>query len=60
MFLLAFESVWVSTDVENIAAEAEIAGAQVHWRTPDTATDSASTLSVVHDFLKSHPGRYNV
>jgi len=53
---LAFREVWVSTDHEGIAVEAEAAGATVHWRSPETAADNASTLSVVQDFLKAHSG----
>ncbi|KAL0279466.1 UNVERIFIED_CONTAM: hypothetical protein PYX00_001015 [Menopon gallinae] len=50
-----FGSVWVSTDGREIAAEAVDHGGRVHWRDPATATDEASTLSAVKDFLRYHP-----
>ncbi|KAK6624325.1 hypothetical protein RUM44_011184 [Polyplax serrata] len=49
-----FDSVWVSTDGHNIAEVATAHGAKVHWRDPATATDDASSLAAVEDFLKSH------
>jgi N-acylneuraminate cytidylyltransferase len=45
--------VWVATDCERIAEIAENAGAFIHWRSPETATDSAATEAVITEWLLS-------
>ncbi|XP_050686206.1 N-acylneuraminate cytidylyltransferase A-like [Eriocheir sinensis] len=50
-----FKSVWVSTDSDLIAECAREGEAQVHWRAPYTATDDASSVCAVQEFLKHHP-----
>ncbi|XP_045108418.1 N-acylneuraminate cytidylyltransferase A-like [Portunus trituberculatus] len=50
-----FHSIWVSTDSEVIADCARAEEAEVHWRAPYTATDDASSVSAVQEFIKSHP-----
>ncbi|XP_021938696.1 N-acylneuraminate cytidylyltransferase A [Zootermopsis nevadensis] len=50
-----FSSVWVSTDSADIAKEASTAGAQVHWRSPESATDSAPSIVGVQEFCSFHP-----
>ncbi|XP_047107856.1 N-acylneuraminate cytidylyltransferase [Schistocerca piceifrons] len=49
-----FDSVWVSTDDKEIAEEAERWGAKVHWRSSESATDTASSMIGVEDFLAHH------
>jgi hypothetical protein len=46
----------VSTDSTDIAEEASTAGAQVHWRSLESATDSAPSIVGVQDFCSFHPG----
>jgi CMP-N-acetylneuraminic acid synthetase len=46
----------VSTDSIDIAEEAGTAGAQVHWRSSESATDSAPSIVGVQDFCSFHPG----
>ena len=53
---LGFQSVWVSTDSEVIAEYARTGEAKVHWRAPYTATDEASSLCAVQEFIEHHPG----
>ncbi|KAK8396345.1 hypothetical protein O3P69_005409 [Scylla paramamosain] len=55
-----FHSVWVSTDSEAIADCARSEEAEVHWRAPYTATDDASSVSAVQEFIKFHPGEFTV
>ncbi|XP_023714254.1 N-acylneuraminate cytidylyltransferase isoform X2 [Cryptotermes secundus] len=50
-----FSSVWVSTDSTDIAEEANTAGAQVHWRSSESATDFAPSIVGVQDFCSFHP-----
>lgn len=45
--------VWVTTDCAAIAQVAEDAGAIVHWRSAETATDTATTESAIHELLLS-------
>ena len=47
---------WVSTDNIDIAAETMRAGAPVHWRSDETATDTATSLVAVQEFASLHPG----
>lgn len=49
-----FDDVWVSTDDEEIAKIALEHGALVHSRDPSTATCTATTESVISDFLATH------
>ncbi|XP_077284888.1 CMP-sialic acid synthase, partial [Arctopsyche grandis] len=51
----AFESIWVSTDHELIAQEARKGGAQVHNRSAESATDEATSIFAVQEFLHYHP-----
>jgi CMP-N-acetylneuraminic acid synthetase len=46
----------VSTDSTEIAEEASTAGAQVHWRSSESATDFAPSIVGVQDFCSFHPG----
>lgn len=50
-----FDSVWVSTDNIDIGKEAMHAGARVHWRSAETATDNASSIMAVQEFFSFHP-----
>ncbi|XP_014287069.1 N-acylneuraminate cytidylyltransferase [Halyomorpha halys] len=49
-----FDTIWVSTDDIVIATEAKKGKAQVHWRASYTATDSASSVLAVKEFLETH------
>ncbi|CAH1405941.1 unnamed protein product [Nezara viridula] len=49
-----FDSIWVSTDDIVIANEAKRGKASVHWRPSYTASDSASTVVAVNEFLEKH------
>jgi CMP-N-acetylneuraminic acid synthetase len=46
----------VSTDNEMIAMEAVNSGAKVHWRSEISATDTASSLLAMQDFIHGHKG----
>jgi hypothetical protein len=46
----------VSTDSTDIAEEACTSGAQVHWRSSESATDFAPSVVGVQDFCSFHPG----
>jgi N-acylneuraminate cytidylyltransferase len=61
------DMVIVSTDSDEVAAVAEDEGAEVFWRSEQTATDTASTESAVLEVLESfvglgahHVGEYTV
>ncbi|CAB3369811.1 Hypothetical predicted protein [Cloeon dipterum] len=49
-----FREIWVSTDSHMIANEATKCGAKVHWRSRMSATDTASSLVALQDFIKGH------
>ena len=49
----AFDSVWVSTDDDEVAEVATQAGARVHRRSADAATDTASSEAVLEDFVQA-------
>ncbi|XP_067005219.2 sorting nexin-8 [Anabrus simplex] len=49
-----FSSVWVSTDSVEIAGEAKAHGALIHWRSKESATDTAPSILGVQDFLSHH------
>jgi N-acylneuraminate cytidylyltransferase len=50
-----FDEVWVSTDCDQIAAVAKACGAQVHRRSAETATNTASTELAMLEFVRHHP-----
>ncbi|XP_050431680.1 N-acylneuraminate cytidylyltransferase [Adelges cooleyi] len=49
-----FQDVWVSTDDDEIAAEAELGGAKVFRRSDQTASDTATSLSALKEFSMYH------
>ena len=49
-----FDSVWVSTDHEGIAECATACGAKIFRRNEENASDDASSISAVQEFLSSH------
>ena len=53
-----FDSIWVSTDHDEIARISEEWGAKVFRRSGETARDQATSLEAVHEFLRIHPGRW--
>ncbi|XP_030375641.1 N-acylneuraminate cytidylyltransferase A [Scaptodrosophila lebanonensis] len=55
-----FENIWVSTDDENIAKEADKYGALVHNRPAQYAMDNTSSLDAVKEFLNAHQTINNV
>ncbi|OCT87967.1 N-acylneuraminate cytidylyltransferase [Xenopus laevis] len=50
-----FDSVWVSTDNDDIEEVALEYGAKVHRRSPDVSKDTSSSLETIQEFLKHHP-----
>ncbi|KAF4517282.1 hypothetical protein B566_EDAN008616 [Ephemera danica] len=55
-----FSSIWVSTDGRKIADEAQKFGANVHWRKKETATDTATSLFAMQEFLSSNQEIENI
>ncbi|GFG30637.1 hypothetical protein Cfor_00014 [Coptotermes formosanus] len=51
-----FSSIWVSTESADIAKEASMSGAEVHWRSPESATDTAPAIVGVQEFCSFHQG----
>ncbi|XP_053318970.1 N-acylneuraminate cytidylyltransferase [Spea bombifrons] len=51
----SFDSVWVSTDSDEIEKVAKDFGAQVHRRCADVSKDTTSSLETIQEFLKYHP-----
>ncbi|XP_067860823.1 N-acylneuraminate cytidylyltransferase A [Heptranchias perlo] len=49
-----FDSVWVSTDHDEIEMVAKKYGAQVHRRSPEVSKDSSTSLDTILEFLKYH------
>ncbi|XP_072418372.1 N-acylneuraminate cytidylyltransferase A isoform X2 [Chiloscyllium punctatum] len=49
-----FDSVWVSTDHDDIEAVARKFGAQVHRRSAEVSRDTTSSLDTILEFLESH------
>ncbi|XP_042528802.1 N-acylneuraminate cytidylyltransferase [Dipodomys spectabilis] len=49
-----FQSVWVSTDHDEIEIIAKQFGAQVHRRSSETSKDSSTSLDAIVEFLKYH------
>ncbi|XP_071796534.1 N-acylneuraminate cytidylyltransferase-like [Asterias amurensis] len=50
-----FDSVWVSTDHDEIARIAIEWGAKVHRRAAETSRDQSTSIEAVHEFLRFHP-----
>jgi N-acylneuraminate/3-deoxy-D-glycero-D-galacto-nononate cytidylyltransferase len=50
-----FDNIWVSTDHPDIAAEAERFAVNVHWRSKESASDTATSIEAVQEFLQYHP-----
>ncbi|KAM4747862.1 N-acylneuraminate cytidylyltransferase [Rhinophrynus dorsalis] len=50
-----FDSVWVSTDSDDIEKVAVQFGAQVHRRCAEVSKDTTSSLETIQEFLKHHP-----
>ena len=55
-----FDSIWVSTDHDEIEKTSIEWGAQVHRRSAETARDQATSIEAVQEFLRFHPGKMNV
>lgn len=49
-----FSQIWVSTDNQLIAREAEFYGAYIHFRSDYTARDEATSIESVNEFLSFH------
>ncbi|XP_051890131.1 N-acylneuraminate cytidylyltransferase-like [Pristis pectinata] len=49
-----FDSIWVSTDHDEIEKVARKYGARVHRRSAEVSTDTASSLDTICEFLKNH------
>ncbi|XP_051547396.1 N-acylneuraminate cytidylyltransferase A-like [Myxocyprinus asiaticus] len=47
-----FDSVWVSTDHDEIERVAKAWGAQVHRRSPEVSKDSSSSLEAIQEFAR--------
>lgn len=50
-----FDSVWVSTDHDEIEKVAKVWGAQVHRRSPEVSKDSSSSLDTIQEFVRLNP-----
>ncbi|XP_054457457.1 N-acylneuraminate cytidylyltransferase A [Anoplopoma fimbria] len=50
-----FQSVWVSTDHDDIEKVAKAYGAEVHRRSPEVSKDSSSSLDTIREFVRLHP-----
>ncbi|CAL8242342.1 unnamed protein product [Merluccius merluccius] len=50
-----FDSVWVSTDHDEIEKVARAWGAQVHRRSPEVSRDSSSSVETIREFLQLNP-----
>uniref|UniRef100_A0A673K466 N-acylneuraminate cytidylyltransferase n=1 Tax=Sinocyclocheilus rhinocerous TaxID=307959 RepID=A0A673K466_9TELE len=50
-----FDSVWVSTDHDEIARVARAWGAEVHRRSPEVSKDSSSSLETIQEFSRLNP-----
>lgn len=55
-----FSSIWVSTDHDKIAAEAELFGAKVHYRPSYLAADQTSSIDAVQEFVSKHKHMKNI
>ncbi|KAG8138432.1 putative N-acylneuraminate cytidylyltransferase-like protein [Naja naja] len=52
----AFQSVWISTDHDEIEKIAKQFGAQVHRRSSEVSKDSSTSLDTIVEFLQYHEG----
>lgn len=50
-----FDSVWVSTDHDDIEEVAKSWGAEVHRRSPEVSRDCSTSLETIQEFLKMKP-----
>ncbi|XP_036967683.1 N-acylneuraminate cytidylyltransferase A [Acanthopagrus latus] len=50
-----FDSVWVSTDHDEIEKVAKAWGARVHRRTPEVSRDSSTSLETIQEFIRLNP-----
>ncbi|KAM4035649.1 N-acylneuraminate cytidylyltransferase [Anomaloglossus baeobatrachus] len=51
----AFDSVWVSTDNDEIEKVAQDFGARVHRRSAEVSKDTSTSLETIQEFLQQHP-----
>lgn len=49
-----FDSVWVSTDHDDIADVAKNLGAKVHRRSPEVSKDSSTSLETIQEFVRQN------
>uniref|UniRef100_A0A8C2DEN0 N-acylneuraminate cytidylyltransferase n=1 Tax=Cyprinus carpio TaxID=7962 RepID=A0A8C2DEN0_CYPCA len=49
------DSVWVSTDHDEIERVARVWGAKVHRRSPEVSKDSSSSLETIQEFIRLRP-----
>ncbi|KAF4101601.1 N-acylneuraminate cytidylyltransferase B-like [Onychostoma macrolepis] len=49
------DSVWVSTDHDEIERVAKVWGAKVHRRSPEVSKDSSSSLETIQEFIRLRP-----
>ncbi|KAF3697676.1 N-acylneuraminate cytidylyltransferase [Channa argus] len=50
-----FDSVWVSTDHDEIENVAKSWGAKVHRRSPEVSKDTSTSLDTIQEFVSQHP-----
>uniref|UniRef100_UPI0037E710EA N-acylneuraminate cytidylyltransferase A n=1 Tax=Semicossyphus pulcher TaxID=241346 RepID=UPI0037E710EA len=50
-----FDSVWVSTDHDEIEKVAKAWGAKVHRRSPEVSKDSSTSLDTIQEFIRLNP-----
>ncbi|XP_068444474.1 N-acylneuraminate cytidylyltransferase A [Clinocottus analis] len=50
-----FDSVWVSTDHDEIEKVAKSWGAKVHRRSPEVSRDSSTSLETIQEFVRINP-----
>ncbi|XP_044038855.1 N-acylneuraminate cytidylyltransferase A [Siniperca chuatsi] len=50
-----FDSVWVSTDHDDIEKVAKSWGAKVHRRSPEVSRDSSTSLETIQEFMRLNP-----
>ncbi|KAM7366530.1 hypothetical protein PAMP_015965 [Pampus punctatissimus] len=50
-----FDSVWVSTDHDEIEKVAKSHGARVHRRSPEVSRDSSTSLDTIQEFVRLNP-----
>lgn len=51
-----FDSVWVSTDHDDIEKVARSWGAQVHRRSAEVSKDSSTSMDTIQEFVRLNPG----